>query len=386
MSAADRARDALVRGLLAGGRIRGAAVEEAFRAVPRHHFLPGLSVAAAYADDAVAIQHVEGVATSSASQPSMVAIMLEQLDLRPGHRVLEIGAGTGWNAAMMARIVGPTGRITTVDIDPDLVESAARRLGGTGVEVVCADGALGHPAGAPYDRIVLTVGSDDVWPAWVEQLAPGGRLLLPLALCGVQLSAALDLAPDGRLHSDSLRSCGFIRLRGLGAPTAGDVALPGGLTLRRTGAAPPPDPATLAAALAEPGAPIPSPVPLRPADMWDGFALWLALTEPGAARLVGDGPELIDGATAALIDGPGLAAVVAAGTPGPEPRPVAVRPFGTGGQAAAARLLAALDGWVAAGSPVGADWQVTVAPGPTPPDVTAVSLQHCHVLVSLPRG
>ena len=206
MGAADRARARLVDGLRDSGRLCSPAVEEAFRTVPRHLFLPGVPLARAYADEAVAVQAVDGVTTSSASQPSMMAIMLGQLDLRPGHRVLEIGAGTGYNAALMARIVGPAGRVVDVDIDADLVDGAARHLaaaGVDGVELVCADGALGYPPGAPYDRIVLTVGSGDVRPEWVAQLAPGGRLLLPLALRGTQLSVALDLG-DGRRAAQRL--------------------------------------------------------------------------------------------------------------------------------------------------------------------------------------
>src|SRR4029079_19190306 len=200
MGAADRARVRLVGGLRDSGRLCSAAVEEAFRAVPRHLFLPGVPLPRAYADEAVAVQTVDGVTTSSASQPSMMAIMLAQLDLRPGHRVLEIGAGTGYNAALMARLVGRQGHVVSVDIDADLVDGAARHLAAaevSDVELVCGDGALGHPSAAPYDRIVLTVGSGDVRPEWVAQLAPGGRLLLPLALWGTQVSVALDLGADG---------------------------------------------------------------------------------------------------------------------------------------------------------------------------------------------
>src|SRR5690349_7613317 len=191
MGAADRARARLVDGLrdgvlrnaaVLGGRACSAdtsadisadvsaTVEEAFRVVPRHLFLPGVPLSRAYADEAVAVQAVDGVTTSSASQPSMMAIMLVQLDLHPGHRVLEIGAGTGYNAALMRRLVGPEGRVVAVDIDADLVEGAGRHLaaaGVGGVELVCADGALGHPPGAPYDRIVLTVGSGVVRPEWI---------------------------------------------------------------------------------------------------------------------------------------------------------------------------------------------------------------------------
>src|SRR5882724_5486560 len=179
----------MVVGLVRGGRIHSPAVRRAFRAVPRHLFLPDLPVAQAYQDEAVATKWVDGVAVSSASQPSMMAIMLEQLELRPGHRVLEIGA--------------------------DLVRGAEEHLlaaGSFSVRLVTGDGALGYPEGAPFDRIVLTVGSWDIQPAWWRQL-------LPLSVRGSQLAVALDLVagPPPGLHSVSVRSCAFVRLRGTGA-------------------------------------------------------------------------------------------------------------------------------------------------------------------------
>jgi protein-L-isoaspartate(D-aspartate) O-methyltransferase len=409
VSAADRARTALVDDLVAAGRIRSAAVEEAFRTVPRHLFLPGAPPATAYADDAIAVQRVGGIATSSASQPSMVAIMLEQLHLRPGHRVLEIGAGTGWNAGLMARIVGATGSVTSVDIDADLVASADAHLGAagvTGVRLACGDGVLGDPDGAPYDRIVLTVGSDDVWPAWPAQLAPGGRLLLPLTVRGSQLSVALDLAPDGLLHSHSLRSCGFIRLRGIGAAADTPTALPGGGALWVPSDGPGADPAAVGGALADPRGGLASPVALGAADVWDGFGLWLALTEPGAARLLAEpGAELPGGlgpapAVLALVpppgaEVPGLATVA----PGPhtpagvrpqacEPPGCDVRVFGPGGPALGRRLRRALDAWAAAGAPGGPDWALSVVPagaavaGPPPAGVRIVRTPHAHLLLA----
>ena len=283
--------------------------------MPRHLFLPGVPLARAYADEAVATQAVDGVTTSSASQPSMMAIMLAQLDLRPGHRVLEIGAGTGYNAALMARLVGAQGHVVSVDIDADLVDGAARHLAAAGVndvELVCGDGALGHSPGAPYDRIVLTVGSGDVRPEWVAQLAPGGRLLLPLALRGTQVSVALDLGADGALRSASVHRCSFVRLRGVGAVSEAGTTGAGGVSVLPAGGRP--DPELVRVALAAPGPARHVPEPLGAGDLWDGFGMWLALTEPGACRLLSgrvdpDDPDP-DGLPAELLPVRGHAASI----------------------------------------------------------------------------
>src|SRR4051794_5742981 len=326
MGAADRARARLVDGLHDSGRLCSAAVEEAFRTVPRHLFLPGVPLARAYADEAVAVQAVDGVTTSSASQPSMMAIMLAQLDLRPGHRVLEVGAGTGYNAALMARIVGPQGHVIAIDIDEELVDGAARHLAAAGVsdvELVCGDGALGHPPGAPYDRIILTVGSGEVRPEWIAQLAPGGRLLLPLALRGTQLSVALDLGADGALLSASVHRCAFVRLRGVGATSETGVPVGGGVCVLPAGGVVRPE--LVRAALAAPGPARHLPEPLSAADLWDGLGMWLALTEPGACRFLagplgrggpGGGPGVVAGAGGAG----GVRVPGRAGRPG-RPRP-----------------------------------------------------------------
>ena len=412
MGAADRARARLVDGLHDSGRLCSAAVEEAFRTVPRHLFLPGVPLARAYADEAVAVQAVDGVTTSSASQPSMMAIMLAQLDLRPGHRVLEIGAGTGYNAALMARIVGPQGHVIAVDIDEELVDGAARHLAASGVsdvELVCGDGALGHPAGAPYDRIILTVGSGEVRPEWIAQLAPGGRLLLPLALRGTQLSVALDLGADGALRSASVHRCAFVRLRGVGATSETGVPVGGGVSVLPAGGVVRPE--LVRAALAAPGPARHLPEPLSAADLWDGLGMWLALTEPGACRFLAgpvdrDDPDP-DGLPAELMPvrgrgagiglaadastGPGLAVVVldpAADLGARGPWPVRVRAFGPAGDALTERLLAAAAEWVDAGRPIPEDLRLTVVPRgvEVPPEGAraVVEQEHCRVLVHLP--
>jgi protein-L-isoaspartate(D-aspartate) O-methyltransferase len=170
----------------------------------------------AYEDKAVITKEINGIGISSSSQPAIMAIMLEQLNLQPGQRVLEIGAGTGFNAALMAHLVGDASPVTTVDIDDDLVKGARANLaaaGFGGVSVVCADGGEGYRPNAAYDRVILTVGAWDISPAWVEQLREGGILLLPLDFNSVQLSVAFEKR-DGVLRSRSVQCCGFIRLRG----------------------------------------------------------------------------------------------------------------------------------------------------------------------------
>ena len=164
---------ALIDKLRGDELIQSQQVEAAFRAVPRHPFLPNVPVAQVYEDRAIPTKFADDRAISSSSQPAMMAIMLEQLALQPGHRVLEIGAGTGYNAALIAQIVGETGQVTTLDIDEDIVAAAQHHLhsvGADSVQVICADGSLGWPDNAPYDRIIMTVGGWDISPAWVEQL------------------------------------------------------------------------------------------------------------------------------------------------------------------------------------------------------------------------
>ena len=210
-------RDRLVDELKSMNLIESERVEAAFREVPRHLFVPGTSLDKVYSDESVITKRDRGIPISSSSQPAMMAIMLEQLELEPGHRVLEIGAGTGYNAALMAHIVGETGRVIAMDIDEDIVAGARDHLSAAGlgdVQVVCGDGGFGYTDAAPYDRIILTVGAWDIVPAWREQLKPGGRLLLPLSIRAIyQLSVAFEQADD-HLASVSIKNCGFMLLRG----------------------------------------------------------------------------------------------------------------------------------------------------------------------------
>ncbi|MBN9738359.1 protein-L-isoaspartate(D-aspartate) O-methyltransferase [Pseudonocardia sp. P1] len=382
MPTPEDARAGLVADLVRDGRLRSPRIRAAMESVPRHLFLPGLAPDAAYADEAVPIKSDGGVTVSSVSQPSMVAIMLEQLDVAPGHRVLEIGAGAGWNAGLLAHVVGPGGAVTTVDIDDDLVADTRAHLAAAGldrVEAVTADGAGGYPPSAPYDRIELTVGSTGVRPEWVAQLAPEGRLLLPLTVRGSQLSVAFAHTGPGRLVSTSVRSCAFVRLRGAGADPGADAELSGGgWTVQPScrsgdGAA---DPRVLERVLDEPGEDRPAPVRCTVSDLWDGLGLWCALADTAVVRLLGppgDGLASalfgVAGARVAL----GLASADGCALLLADPR-ATVRSFGPGGEAAADRLVALADGWLRAGRPHAADLRIDAvvpelvpAPGAGPP-------------------
>ncbi|MFF3115430.1 methyltransferase domain-containing protein [Kitasatospora sp. NPDC057904] len=198
--AADQLRDALTERLLTGKHITSAPVEAAFRAVPRKHFLPSFPLDVAYADNPTYTKtDGSGTQISAASQPTIVAIMLEQLAAQPGERIFEAGAGTGVNAAYMATIVGPDGHVVAVDVDDDLVDGARKHLsdaGITNVDVILGDGALGHPDGVPYDRVIATVSTSEMPTAWLQQVKPGGRILLPLRLRGAA-SRVIAFERDG---------------------------------------------------------------------------------------------------------------------------------------------------------------------------------------------
>lgn len=229
----DELRQILVEKLLSNGVLRDAAVERALRTVPRHLFLPAIPVEDAYSDNAIPTHEEDGVPVSSASQPAIVAIMLQQLSIEPGMRVLEVGAGTGYNAALLTELTGPTGNVTTVDIGEEIAAEARAHLDVAGysqVRVIAADGAVGWLENAPYDRIELTVGATDITPAWYEQLVEGGLITLPIWLGISDASVALRKR-DGALFSESLAPCGFMRLRGSEKSDMQWIALGNGLSV-----------------------------------------------------------------------------------------------------------------------------------------------------------
>lgn len=181
------------------GRTLYPKVRQAFLQVPRHLFveqyyqqrgnsltwdLVPATMEQVYRDQPLVTQiDRHGRPTSSSSQPSAMAVQLEALDVLDGHSILEIGAGTGYNAALMGALVGPQGSVTSIDIDPLLVQNAKQNLAAeptTNVHVLSGDGFVGCEAYAPYDRILATCSVQSIPHAWVEQLKRYGILVCNL--------------------------------------------------------------------------------------------------------------------------------------------------------------------------------------------------------------
>ncbi len=208
-------RHALLEAMKGKGSLRSACVEGALRSVPRHLFLPNKPLQEAYSDQAILTKD-QGEARSSCSQPSIVAIMLELLRLQGGENILEIGAGTGWNAALMSALSGSQGRVTTLEIDQDTAESARSNVAqvkAANVQVINSDGGFGWPESAPYDAIIATCGASDISPHWAEQLREGGVFVAPLWFNTTQFCGAWEKRGD-KLFSRDLSWAGFMPLRG----------------------------------------------------------------------------------------------------------------------------------------------------------------------------
>lgn len=210
-------RVAMVKRLKRSGVVRTESVERALREIPRHVFIAHVPVDAAYADHAVILKRAgDGTAISSASQPTMVAIMLEHLQVANGHRVLEVGTGSGYNAALLSVLVGATGSVVSVELEADLADHAENHLAAVGarrIEVVTGDGGHGYPPRSPYDRVIVTAGARAVEEPWKQQLVGGGRLVVPIVdERGIGSVVAFDKV-GGDLVRGPETACGFLPMR-----------------------------------------------------------------------------------------------------------------------------------------------------------------------------
>lgn len=202
------ARSAMVAEQLARRGIRDPRVLEAMRAVAREDFVPPEYIDRAYDDGPLAIGREQTI-----SQPYMVALMTQALQLSPNAHVLEIGTGSGYQAAVLARLVRD---VTSIERIPALANAARarlKRLGVSNVMVIEGDGSGGWPDGAPYDGIIVTAAAPDLPTLLTDQLADGGRMVIPVG--GRRKQMCLLVQRTGpRIETREMTACMFVPLRG----------------------------------------------------------------------------------------------------------------------------------------------------------------------------
>jgi protein-L-isoaspartate(D-aspartate) O-methyltransferase len=200
----------LVEMLKFEGRIKTEKVEKAFLEIPRENFVPDEIKKYAYADTPLQIGNSQTI-----SAPHMVAIMVEELDIKTGQKILEIGAGSGYHSAIVSKLVGKKGHVYTIERFSSLSEFAKKNLEKTGitnVTVVTGDGSEGLPKYAPYDRIYVTCASPDVPKPLIDQLKDGGKLMIPVGrtICSLELIEK----KGNKLNYKDLGGCAFVPLVG----------------------------------------------------------------------------------------------------------------------------------------------------------------------------
>lgn len=400
---ADELRDAMVERIAARhqalGLVLAPEIERALRTVPRHLFTGDAELSAAYEDTAIVTKRNErGVSLSSVSAPWLQAMMLGQAELEPGDAVLEVGSG-GYNAALIREVVGPSGSVTTIDIDRDVTDRAERCLADAGyadVEVICADAEFEVGPGRAFDKIIVTVGSWDIPPAWSAQLAEGGRLIVPLRTKGLTRSWVLA-REGGALESRGHQTCGFVPAQGAGAhrgtsiPLLDDDAVGLWSDEQETIEA-----AALSGVLDLPRAQVWTGVTVDAGERFSDQDLWLATTVPGFCLITASQQALDEGVVAlpwqygtpAVVDGPNLAYRT-------KPRPVddgesfefGVFAHGPRAEQAARSLADQIAAWDQAGRPAP---RLSVHPAGVSdadlPDGYVLNKRHSRLVISWPTA
>jgi protein-L-isoaspartate(D-aspartate) O-methyltransferase len=294
------ARRALVEIMARHGDFVSSEIADAFGKVNRGRFAPGVALEDVYQRDRSVVtkrdEHGNPISTISAAW--MQATQLGQARLEPGMRVLEIGSG-GYNAALIAHLVGASGHVTTIDIDPWVVERTREFLGEDypQITVLEADAETALPDAQPWDRIIVTVAAPDIPPAWTN-LVNGGRLAVPLTVRG-SLSWTVAFEWDGtHLAGADRHLCGFVPMQGLGAreprlafldePTVG-LLLDDDQTV---------DIAALRAALSGPRIELDSGVEIGGTEPFDDLELWLASQADVFASIRAEKPAIDSGLVA----------------------------------------------------------------------------------------
>lgn len=200
----------MVEHQLRGRGINDERVLEAMGTVPRHEFVSRKSWPEAYADHPIVIEEQQ-----TTSQPYIIAAMLQAAEIKPGDRVLEIGAGSGYQTALLAELAS---QVFAIERYPTLVEAARQvldRLGYNNIALVSGDGSVGLPQAAPYDAIIVSAAAPRVPAALVEQLAIGGRMVVPVGDASQQVLKLVRKHADG-ISETTLEGCRFVPLIGRG--------------------------------------------------------------------------------------------------------------------------------------------------------------------------
>jgi len=206
-------RRALVEALVEEGVIRSKIVKEAMLKVPREEFVPSHLREYAYEDTPLPIGYGQTI-----SAPHMVALMCEEAQLAPGMRVLEVGTGSGYHAAVIAEIVGPKGAVYTIERLAELAAFARKNLARTGyldkITLIIGDGSMGYPPAAPYDRIIVTAAAPQVPPPLINQLATEGIIVIPIGDRFNQTLYVVRKKSDGSIEYRTVTPCLFVPLIG----------------------------------------------------------------------------------------------------------------------------------------------------------------------------
>ncbi|WP_070018821.1 methyltransferase, FxLD system [Streptomyces nanshensis] len=359
-AAATRLRARMTEAVIAGGWAPSPRVQTALREVPRHRFLPEAPLEEAYDDYhyVVTARDSTGAAVSSVSAAWTQADMIEQLQLEPGMVVLEVGSG-GYNAELLAHVLGERGRVVTVDVDPRVVDRTKRLCAEAGsgrVTAVLGDGSLGAPAYVPaggFDGVIITHNAADVAPAWRGQLADGARLVVPLEIGGYARSIALVCRGDV-LHAEHWTYCGFVRDRGAAARTAPAVHLAdGAVTMRwEDGLPTDADTSELEEALRGPRHEIATGVVLPGEYSFETLQIYAATVLPGFCRLAApEGSDLVARQDVAAITAEGSLAYFTpikihhAPKPADSRHEFYIHAYGPAGPALAERFAACVRDW-----------------------------------------
>lgn len=209
----EEQREELVESLKRRGYLETPRIIQAFEKVPREKFIPSKVKKDAYADHPLSIGKNQTI-----SAPSMIAIMLEVLDLKPGQKILEIGTGSGYNAALLAEITGTEGKVYTIERLENLAKTAQKNLEDTGyenIEILIKDGTKGHEKEAPWDRILVTACAPEIPDPLIEQLKTGGKTAAPVGERYMsQTLLKIEKTTENKRKTTKHGKCAFVPLIG----------------------------------------------------------------------------------------------------------------------------------------------------------------------------